>query len=109
MAKRVRVNIPGVRVNETDCQVLRVIADHAVAQSGFRCAPVSVSRRELHEGVGKSEQTIIRSCKALSDEGLLIITSNIMDNGAQVANTYEITALGLEVIRLADILALYMD
>lgn len=108
MAKRVKVNIPGVRVNETDCQVLRVVAKHAVRQSGYRCAPVAVSRRELREGVNKSEQTLIRSCKALCDDGLLIMTSNTMDNGAQVANIYEITALGLETIHQADILAEYL-
>lgn len=109
MAKRVAVNIPGVRVNETDCKVLRVIAGLAEQREGFRCAPVSVSRRELHELVQKSEQTMIRSCRTLCREGLLVMTGNTMDNGAQVANSYEITALGLEVIRMADMLSAYMD
>lgn len=39
---------PGVRVNETDCKVLRVIAGLAEQREGFRCAPVSVSRRTPH-------------------------------------------------------------
>ena len=102
MAKHVHVCIPEVCVNETDCEVLRMIAGYAEQVSGYRCAPVAISRKQFCSSLDKTERTIIRSCNKLCEEGLLITRGHTLDNGARLANTYEVTALGLEVVRLTD-------
>lgn len=99
MAKRVPLAIPNVRVNETSLAVLRVIANRALHTTGVRCGRVPISLREMSSLVSTSEQTIRRSCSALCDEGLLLRFEGWLDNGGQEANSYEITALGLEVLR----------
>lgn len=102
MAKRVHICIPKVCVNETDCEVLRMIAGQAEQASGYRCAPVAISRKQFCRTLDKTERTLIRSCNKLCEEGLLITMSHALDNGTRLANTYEVTALGLEVVRLTE-------
>ncbi|MDO4436489.1 MAG: hypothetical protein Q4B77_00820 [Coriobacteriaceae bacterium] len=100
MAKRVPLDIPNVRVNETSFAILRAIATIAEVHTGLRCGSVSVSHRELRSLVPVSEQTVMRSCASLRDSGLLLIREGALENGARAANEYEVTALGLEVLRL---------
>ena len=102
MSKQVRVNIPGVRVNETGCRVLRAIAVRSTDEHGRRCAEVQLSHRDIAEAVSISIPTVIRTIAALRDCDLVIVRDNIQPNGARMCNSYELTALGLEVIRMAE-------
>lgn len=47
MSKRVRVNIPGVRVNETGCRVLRIIAERPAVSTAAAAprfsSPIAIS------------------------------------------------------------------
>lgn len=54
MSKRVRVNIPGVRVNETGCRVLRVIAERSSHEHGRRCAEVQLAHRDIAQAAAVS-------------------------------------------------------
>lgn len=109
MSKRVRVNIPGVRVNETGCRVLRVIAERSSREHGRRCAEVQLSHRDIARSVAVSVPTVIRTLAALRDCELVIAHDNIQPNGAQLPNSYELTALGLEVIRMAEELGTFAE
>lgn len=102
MSKRVRVNIPGVRVNETGCHVLRAIAERSSAEHGRRCAEVQLSHRDMADAVSISIPTVIRTIASLRDYELVIVRDNIQPNGVRTCNSYELTALGLEVIRMAE-------
>lgn len=104
MAKKIRLDIPGVRVNETGHRVLSYIADCArKANRGLACEPVAISRRNFCRELGISETGAIRTCHALEACGLMVCTSRTMEDGGQIANRYHLTALGLEVLRLCDV------
>lgn len=109
MSKRVRVNIPGVRVNETGCCVLRFIAERSCTEHGRRCAEVQLSHRDIAEAVAISIPTVIRSLASLRDYNLVNIRGNVLPNGARLSNSYELTALGLEVIRMAEELGTFAE
>lgn len=100
MAKRVNLGIQGLRVNETECEILAYIVHRAREQRGLGCDPVGLSRRSLSLAVGRSAQTTLRSCAALEEKGLVSADVRHAENGAQVANAYCVTALGMEVARL---------
>ena len=95
MSKRVRVNIPGVRVNETGCRVLRIIAERSGCEHGRRCAEVQLAHRDIAQAAAVSVPTVIRD--------------NVQPNGARLPNGYELTALGLEVIRMAEELGTFAE
>lgn len=101
MAKRVQVGVPGVRLNETSYAVLCAIARYSEAQHVVRCAPVEMSYKLIAAHAGVSSQAALRSCAALRDNGLLLVEHTAAASGGQGANIYQITALGLEVLRLA--------
>ena len=109
MSKRVRVNIPGVRVNETGCRVLRLIAERFCDEHGRRCAEVQLPHRDIAEAIAISIPTVIRTLASLRDYGLVIVRDNIQPNGARMCNSYELTALGLEVIRMAEELGAFAE
>lgn len=109
MSKRVRVNIPGVRVNETGCRVLRVIAERSCYEHGRRCAEVQLAHRDIAQAAAVSVPTVIRTLAALRDCELVIVRDNVQPNGARLSNSYELTALGLEVIRMAEELGTFAE
>ena len=109
MSKRVRVIIPGVRVNETGCRVLRVIAERSCYEHGRRCAEVQLAHREIAQAAAVSVPTVIRTLAALRDCELVIVRDNVQPNGARLSNSYELTALGLEVIRMAEELGTFAE
>lgn len=100
MAKRVNLGIQGLRINETECEILAYIVNRAREQRGLGCDPVELSRRSLSVAVGRSAQTTLRSCAALEEKGLVSSDIRHAENGAQVANAYCATALGMEIARL---------
>ena len=102
MSKRVRVNIPGVRVNETGCRVLRIIAERSGCE-------VQLAHREIAQAAAVSVPTVIRTLAALRDCELVIVRDNVQPNGARLPNGYELTALGLEVIRMAEELGTFAE
>ncbi len=109
MSKRVRVNIPGVRVNETGCRVLRVIAERSNIEHGRRCVEVRLAHRDIAKAAAVSVPTVIRTLAALRDCKLVIVRDNVRPNGARLPNSYELTALGLEVIRIAEELGTFAE
>lgn len=109
MSKRVRVNIPGVRVNETGCRVLRIIAERSGCEHGRRCAEVQLAHRDIAQAASVSVPTVIRTLAALRDCELVIVRDNVQPNGARLPNGYELTALGLEVIRMAEELGTFAE
>lgn len=102
MAKRVHVGVPGVRINETDHRVLASIAQLVRRGNGVACKPYPVSHRELRVLTQASEGSVLRSCKALERCGLVVVEPQFLETGAQAASFFALTALGLEVLRLAD-------
>lgn len=107
--ERVRVNIPGVRVNETGCRVLRIIAERSGCEHGRRCAEVQLAHRDIAQAAAVSVPTVIRTLAALRDCELVIVRDNVQPNGARLPNGYELTALGLEVIRMAEELGTFAE
>ena len=103
MAKRIDLGVPGVRLNETGHRALRLIAERAREQNRLACVPVRIGRREFGPALGLSETSVIRACHLLEQAGLIVTEGNRLESGAQVANSYALTALGIEVLRLADI------
>lgn len=103
MAKRVRLGIEGLRVNETECRLLCAIIERSRREHVIGCGYVAMSRRDMAAALGCSPLTTVRSCKALEDAGLMEVHFEHMDSGAQVASTYRATALGLEVARLYEL------
>ena len=101
MSKRVRVNIPGVRVNETGCR--------SGCEHGRRCAEVQLAHRDIAQAAAVSVPTVIRTLAALRDCELVIVRDNVQPNGARLPNGYELTALGLEVIRMAEELGTFAE
>lgn len=102
MAKRIHIDVPGVRLNETGYRMLAFIAASARAESRIACSPVAISRRCFMDGLGISQSCCVRTGAALKRYGLIESGLSIGVNGAQGANTYRLTALGIEVLRLAD-------
>lgn len=100
MAKRVKLGIEGLRVNETECRLLCTIIERSRRERGVGCEYVAMSRRDMATALGCSPLTTVRSCQALEEAGLMEAHPEHMDNGAQVASSYRATALGLEVARL---------
>lgn len=107
MGKPIRVNIPGVRVNEMGCRVLRAIAERSSDANGPRCAEVRLSHRDIADAVSIGITTVIRALASLCDCDLVIVCDNIQPNGARLRNSYELTALGLEVLRMAEELGVF--
>lgn len=102
MAKRILLDIHGVRLNETSYKLLGCIAGAARGKHGLACVPVALSRRSLAAQIDCSTSNVIRSCRALEEQGLIVVTVNNLQNGAQTKNNYALTALGIEALRLAD-------
>lgn len=100
MAKRVQLGIEGLKVNETECKLLTCLVQTSRAQHRIGCGYVALSRKEIARAIGCSPLTVIRTCQKLESDGLIEIRSEHLDNGAQMANSYRVTALGLEVSRL---------
>ena len=102
MARRIALDIPGVRLNETSHAALALIARKARERSGLACKPVPISRRQFGEELGMSGSNSIRTCRMLEDGGLIVAHDCTHEDGSQSANSYCLTALGIEVLRLAD-------
>lgn len=102
MAKRIQLGVPGVRLNETMHIALRLIALRAREASGLACEPVQVPVRDFARETGLTQSTAIRATHALQESKLVEISPVWFDDGSQRANAYSLTALGIEVLRLAD-------
>lgn len=102
MAKRIKLDIPGVRLNETEHRTLALVAERARATSGLACEPTPIPLRDFVARLEMSQASAMRSCHSLHEDGLMVISPNRLETGAQVANSYSLTALGIEVLRLAD-------
>lgn len=95
MARRVHfVDMPDLRINETDLQVLRYVGHRA---AGLCVAGVASIAVELDKSTG----TVRRSVKALCDKGLLSVRLRFLSNGGQLENEYEITDAGKRVLAAA--------
>lgn len=102
MAKRIDLQVPGVRLNETGYRFLGFIAERARVATGLACEPVQIGRKEFRSLLDMTDTSIIRACHALESNGLIEIKPCRDENGAQVMNSYALTALGIEVLRIAD-------
>lgn len=100
MAKRVKLGIEGLRINETECRILDFVIERSRQDHTVGCAFVSISRKQLAQAVGTSTLTTWRTCQHLVAQGLLEMRDEHLGSGAQVANSYRATAIGLEVARL---------
>lgn len=100
MAKKVKLGLEGLKVNETECKLLACLVQTSRAQHRIGCEYVALSRKEIAQLIGCSSLTVIRTCQKLEGDRLIEIRSEHLDNGAQMANSYRVTALGLEVSRL---------
>lgn len=100
MAKRVNLGIQGLRINETECEILLYILRCAREQRGLGCDPIGLSRRSLSAAVGRSAQTTLRACSALAEKDLIRVDTQHTTDAGQVANAYSVTALGIEITRL---------
>ena len=102
MTRRVDIGVPEVRVNETDCRVLRAVATRALAKTGLRFSPVVASLAELTVSVGVGAQSVGAACSGLAERGIMVVTPRVNASGGRHANSYELSAVGLEGLRLAE-------
>lgn len=102
MAKRVHTGIDGLRINETEVQVLAYIVKLSRNVNKLGCEFVAVGRRQVAEDLDCSISTVVRSCRALERDGLLESRLRTHDNGAQMPNEHRATAFGLEVLTIAE-------
>lgn len=102
MTRRVDIGVPEIRANETDCRVLRAVATRALAETGLRFSPVVASLAELAMSVGVGAQSDMAACSGLAERGIMVVTLRVNASGGRLANSYELTAVGLEVLRLAE-------
>ena len=63
---------------------------------------VRLSRRQIAETLGLSEQQARRVMKLLEKEGLVEVVSNFLPNGGQIENTYRLTKKGRKLLRRAE-------
>lgn len=100
MAKKVKLGVEGLKVNETECRLLAYLVQRSRELHRIGCEHVALSRKEISRAIGCSPLTVIRTCQKLEGDGLIEIRFEHLENGAQMANSYRVTALGLEVSRL---------
>lgn len=100
MSKRVRIGVPGIKINEACLAVLGVIAQSAREANLVACKPVALGHRALEQRAGISRASVVRSIRMLEENDLIIAYENNSENGAQLENSYALTAMGLEVLRL---------
>lgn len=89
--------------------MLRIIAERSGCEHGRRCAEVQLAHRDIAQAAAVSVPTVIRTLAALRDCELVIVRDNVQPNGARLPNGYELTALGLEVIRMAEELGTFAE
>lgn len=102
MAKRIHIDVPGVRINESDRRVLSCVASCAREATHLACVAVPIPYRRFMDDMGLCETSVIRICKRLRENGLMTVVVNEDEKGGRLANSYALTALGIEVLRLAD-------
>ncbi len=68
-----------------------------------------LAHRDIAQAAAVSVPTVIRTLAALRDCELVIVRDNVQPNGARLSNSYELTALGLEVIRMAEELGTFAE
>lgn len=100
MAKRMKLGLEGLRVNETEYLVLEHIIGCSRREHVVGCEFVSISRKQLAEAIGRTSLTTWRACRHLESEGLVEMRDEHLGSGAQMANSYRATAIGIEVARL---------
>lgn len=97
MSKRVRAAEPlGVRINETQLDVLR-----ALAGTGPAAAPRVVSVRQICAEVGRSVPAVRVSVRGLVQQGLVEPRRRYLANGGQLENEYVVSELGHRVLEAA--------
>lgn len=102
MAKRIHIDVPGVRINESDRRVLSCVASCAREATHLACEAVPIPYRRFMDDIALCETSVIRICRRLRENGLMTVELNEDANGGRLANSYALTALGIEVLRLAD-------
>lgn len=102
MAKRIHIDVPGIRLNESDHRALACVASCAREATHLACRPVPIPYQRFMEDTGLCETSAMRICRRLREAGLMVVEFNKDQNGARLANSYALTALGIEVLRLAD-------
>lgn len=101
MSKRIKLNIPGIRLNESGYLILEFVAARARALWGLACRPVMLSNAEIGEYAGITKGSIMRAVHELERSGMVVSYKNTCESGARLPNSYALTALGIEVLRLA--------
>lgn len=84
-----------ISINETNLMVLAAIKDWEEGHRG------SLTVRALATEVGVSAASVRRSCSRLSEQGLLTVHEAWHEDGGRLANLYEVTYLGHELIAMA--------
>lgn len=103
MAKRVLLSIPGVKLNETEYQILSLIAQKSERETGLKSGGTLLGKREMARMAGRCDSCVMRSTRSMATNGLVEVYFHNLENGAQVENEYRLTALGLEVLEQARI------
>lgn len=86
--------LPEARLNETDCELLRLIAERA--HGSLREVPIGLS--EMSEGIGRSVATVKRSYSSLARQGLIEVLARHLANGGRMENAYRLTRDGYVVL-----------
>lgn len=85
-----------VRINESDYALLRYLAKRV----DYAQKPVLLTAHALADAIQMSVPTARRSSKKLASTGLIVMRGQQRQDGGRDANTYEITQLGFEVLKL---------
>lgn len=98
MAKKVRLVVPTeVVVRDSDMRLLHLVD----LRSASRRRGATLSSQQMADGLGVSSATAHRTVRSCADRGYLTVQSNRRDNGAQVANSYQLTSEGMVVLTAA--------
>lgn len=102
MTKRVELWSPEIRLNETNCRLLCIVAYRAENESGLRLSPVIAGIGELANAMNAGASTVRASIHRLCSAGLMTVEERFAESGAQLASSYELTAVGLETVRIIE-------
>lgn len=83
-------------VNETELALLRALERHAQTSG----SPVMLTARSLASEIKVSVATVRRSSNSLADKDLVVMSDTIRDDGGQGPNSYRVTSLGRELLRM---------
>lgn len=102
MTKRVELWSPEIRLNETNCRLLCVVAHRAENEGGLRLSPVIAGIGDLANAMGVGVSTVRASIHRLCSAGFMTVEERSDENGGRLASSYELTAIGLEAVRIVE-------